>query len=135
MGKMECSDRMGLFNEVDVLDGCEIDRCAFDRISCDAEPGTECGGVSRRVVVLVLSHMGGELGIDNPAERHKPERKSPDYTLLNLRDHRLLSKSRCFDRLLFLNPRNCFIDFLLGQQPTLDIFLHAAFLIDEDADG
>ena len=38
MGKMECSDRRGLFNEGDVLDGCEIDGCAFDRISGDAEP-------------------------------------------------------------------------------------------------
>ena len=38
MRKMECSDRRGLLSEADVLDGCEIDRCALDGIGSDAEP-------------------------------------------------------------------------------------------------
>jgi hypothetical protein len=132
---MECSDRRGLFNEVDVLDGCEIDRCAFDRIGCDAEPRTECGGVSRRVVVLVLPHVGGELRVDNPAERHKPEREPSDHDVSNATFHKSLSKSRCFYRFRFLNPRDDFIDFLFGEQSTFNVFLYTAFLIDEDADG
>ena len=87
-----------MFNEGDVLDGCEIDRCAFDGVGRDAEPGTERGGVSRRVVMFVLPHVGGELRVDNPAERHKPERKPRDCTLPNSRAHRPLSKSYCLFR-------------------------------------
>ena len=89
----------------------------------------------RRAVMLVLPHVGGELRIDNPAERHKPERESSNNTLSNLMSHRLLSRSCCFHRLLFLNPRNDFIDLLLGEQATLDVFLHAPFLVDEHAHG
>ena len=88
-----------------------------------------------RVVMLVLPDVGGELRVDNPAKRHKPEREPSDDDVPNATFHRSLSQRGRFHRLLFLNPRNCFIDFLLGQQPTLDIFLHAAFLIDEDAYG
>ena len=91
--------------------------------------------MSRRIVVLVLPHVGGELRIDNPAERHKPERESSNDTLSNFMSHRMLSKSRCLDRRLFLNPRDNVIDLLLSQQSALDIFLHAALLIDEDAYG
>ncbi len=55
----------------------------------------------RRAVMLVRPHMGGELRVDNPAERHKPEREPTNDTLLNLMGHRLLSKSRGFHRLIF----------------------------------
>ena len=89
----------------------------------------------RRAVMLVLPHVGGELRIDNSAERHKPERESSNNTLSNLMSHRLLSQSCCFHRLLFLNPRNDFIDLLFGEQATLEVFLHAPFLVDEHAHG
>ena len=89
----------------------------------------------RRAVMLVLPHMGGELRIDNPAERHKPERESSDGTLSNLMSHRLLSQSCCFHRLLFLKPSDNFIDLLFGQQASFKIFLHAPLLVDEDAHG
>jgi len=67
------------------------------------------------LVVCMLPHVGGELRIDNPAERHKPERETSNNTLSNLMSHRLLSKSRCLDRRLFLNPRDSVIDLLLSQ--------------------
>ena len=89
----------------------------------------------RRAVMIVLPHVGGELRIDNPAERHKPKRETSNNTLSNLMSHRLLSKSRCLYRLLFLNPRDGVIDFLFGQQSALEIFLHAPLLVDEDAHG
>ena len=89
----------------------------------------------RRAVMLVLPHVGGELRIDNPAERHKPERETSNNTLSNLMSHRLLSKSRCLDRRLFLNPRDSVIDLLFGEQASFKIFLHAAILVDEDAHG
>ncbi len=89
----------------------------------------------RRAVMLMLPDVGRELRVDNPAERHKPERESSDDTLSNLMSHRLLSKSRCLDRLVFLNPCNDFIDLLFGEQATFDVFLYAAILIDEDAHG
>lgn len=38
MGKMEFCNRRRLFEESRILDWCEIDRCSFDGISCDAEP-------------------------------------------------------------------------------------------------
>jgi hypothetical protein len=91
--------------------------------------------VSRSLVMLMLPHMGGELRVDNPAKRHKPEREPPDRKLLNPMGHRFLSKSRCLDRLLFLNPCNDFIDLLFGEQAAFEIFLHAALLVDEDAHG
>ena len=87
------------------------------------------------LVVCMLPHMGGELWIDNPAERHKPERETSNNTLSNLMSHRLLSKSRCLDRRLFLNPRDSVIDLLFGEQASFKIFLHAALLVDEDAHG
>ena len=87
------------------------------------------------VVMRMLADVGRQLGVDNPIKRHKPERNSPDHTLLNLMHHRSLSKSRCLYRLLVLNPRDGFIDLLFSHQPAFDIFLHASLLIDEDADG
>ena len=91
--------------------------------------------MSRRIVMLMLPHVGGELGVHNPAERHKPEREASDDTLPNSMDHKLLPKRDGLFRSLFLNPRDRVVDLLFSQQPALDIFLHAAFLIDEDADG
>ncbi len=38
MGDMKLSNGRGLFKERRVLDGCDVDRCAFDGVSCDAEP-------------------------------------------------------------------------------------------------
>jgi len=91
--------------------------------------------VSRRVVVLMLPYVGGELRVHNPAERHNPEREPPDYKLSNPTIHRPLSKSRCLHRLMFLNSRNGFFDLLFGEQATFDVFLHASLLVDEDAHG
>ncbi len=71
--------------------------------------------MSRRAVMLMLHHVGGELRIDNPAERHKPERQPSDDTLLNSTVHRPLSKSRCLYRFFFLNSCDGFIDPLFGQ--------------------
>jgi hypothetical protein len=34
-----------------------------------------------------------------------------------------------------LNPCDDFIDSLFGEHATFDVFLHASFLVDEDADG
>ena len=91
--------------------------------------------MSRRIVMRMLPDVSGELGVHNPAERHKPEREASDGTLSNSRAHKLLSKRYCLFRPLFLNPCDRVVDLLFSQQPALDIFLHAAFLIDEDADG
>lgn len=74
MEQMEFGNRRRLFKESEILDGYDIDHCAFDGVGRNAEPGTECGGVSRRVVMLMLPHVGGELRVHYPAERHKPER-------------------------------------------------------------
>jgi hypothetical protein len=59
MGEMQLGNRRRLFKESRVSDRCDIDRCAFDGVGCGAEPGTECGGVSRRVVMRMLRHVGG----------------------------------------------------------------------------
>ena len=80
----------------------------------------------RRTVMLMLPHVGGELRVDNSAERHKPEREASEGTLPNSRAHKLLSKSYCLFRFLFLNPRDSVVDLLFSQQSALDIFLHAA---------
>ena len=45
--------------------------------------------MSRLIVMLMLPHVGGELRVDNPAERHKPEREPSDDTLLNSTGHNL----------------------------------------------
>ena len=89
----------------------------------------------RRAVMLVLPHVGGDLRIDNPAERHKPERESSHDDLSNVTFHKSLSKGRCLYRLVFLNPCHDFIDLLFGEQASFKIFLHAALLVDEDAHG
>ena len=89
--------------------------------------------MSRRVVVLMLPQVSGKLRVHNPAERHKPEREPYNYKLSNPTVHRPLSKSRCFYRLLFLNSCNDIVDLLLGQKAAFDVFLHAPFLVDEDA--
>ena len=78
MGDIKLSNGRGLFKGRRILDWCDVDSCAFDGVGCDAEPRTQCGGVSRRVVMVMLSHVGSELRVDNPAERHKPERKPCD---------------------------------------------------------
>ena len=39
-------------------------------------------------VMLMLPHMGGELRVNNPTERHKPEREPANDTLLNSTGHR-----------------------------------------------
>lgn len=91
--------------------------------------------MSRLVVMRMLPHVGSELRIHNPAERHKPDHEPYNYKLSNPTVHRSLSMSRCLHRLMFLNPGNSFFDLLFGQQATLDIFLHAPFLVDKDAHG
>lgn len=91
--------------------------------------------MSCRVVVLVLPQVSGDLRVHNPAERHKPEREPYDCKLSNPTVHRPLSKSRCFYRFLFLNSCNNIVDLLFGQKAAFDVFLHAPFLVDEDAHG
>ena len=44
--------------------------------------------MSRRVVVLMLPQVSGDLRIHNPAERHKPEREPYNGTLTNPAVHR-----------------------------------------------
>ena len=91
--------------------------------------------MSRRIVMLMLSHVCRQLWVDNPAERHKPEREPSHDDVSNATFHKSLSKGRCLDRFVFLNPCHDFIDLLFGEQATFDVFLYAAFLIDEDAHG
>ena len=57
--------------------------------------------MSRRVVMLMVRHVGGQLRVHNPAERHKPEREPSDHTLLNPTVHRPVSKNFCLYRLCF----------------------------------
>ena len=90
--------------------------------------------MSRRVVMLMLRDVSSELRVDSPAEDHNPDYEPSDGTLSNAMAHRSLSKGRCLYRFLFLNPRDRFFDFLFGQQPTLDVFLHAPLLVDKHAD-
>ena len=40
-----------------------------------------------RCVVLMLPHMGGKLRVDNPAQRHQPEREPCDSKLSNRPAH------------------------------------------------
>lgn len=96
MGKMGFGHKRRVLKEGDVLDGCEIDSCAFDRIGCDAKPRTECGRVSRRIVVFMLSHVGRQLRVDNPTERHKPECEHADYDLSNATCHHLYRGAAAF---------------------------------------
>ena len=91
--------------------------------------------MSRGLVMLMLPHVGGELRVDDPAERHKPEREPSHDDLSNVTFHKSLSKGRCLYRLVFLNPCHDFIDLLFGEQASFKIFLHAALLVDEDAHG
>lgn len=74
MEKIEFGNRKRFFKESRGLGGGKIDYRAFDSVCRCTEPRTECGGVSRRVVMLMLRHVGGELRVHNPAESHKPER-------------------------------------------------------------
>jgi len=89
----------------------------------------------RRFVMLMLGYVGRQLWVDNPAERHKPECDPYDDNVSNATRHRSLPQSRCFHRLLFLNPRDDFIDLLFGEQATFEVFLYAPLLIDKDAHG
>lgn len=76
-----------MLKESRVSDWCDIDHDTFDCVGCDAEPGTQCSGVSRRIVVLMLSQVGSDLRVDDPAERHQPEREPSDYKLPNSTGH------------------------------------------------
>ena len=58
MEEMELDNRRRLFEESRVSDWCDIDNCAFDGVGRGAEPRTEGGGVSRRVVMRMLRHVG-----------------------------------------------------------------------------
>lgn len=86
-----------------------------------------------RTVVLMLPHVGGQLRVHSPAERHKPEREPCDCTLSKPAVHRSLSKSCGIQRFLFLNSCHDIVDLFFGQQSALDIFLYPSLLIDEDA--
>jgi hypothetical protein len=59
MGEMELGNRRRLFKVSRISDWCDIDHCAFDGVGRGTEPGTECGGVSCRIVMRMLRHMGG----------------------------------------------------------------------------
>ena len=101
MEKMEFGNRRRLLKEIRRLDGCEINYCAFYGVCRDAEPRTECCRMSFGFVMRMLRHVGGELRVHNPAERHKPEREPSDCKLLNPTVHRHLSRSCCLYRPCF----------------------------------
>ena len=110
---------MCLFKEGDVLDGCEIDRCALDGIGSDTQPRTEYGCMSGSVVMGMLGSMGGQLRIDNPAEHHKPEGEPSECHSSNRSVHKPYSKSCALFQLLFLNSRNGTIDLLFQSTARL----------------
>ena len=45
--------------------------------------------MSRCLMVLMLPHVGSELRVDNPAQRHKPKREPCDSTLFYSTGHNL----------------------------------------------
>ena len=48
-----------LLYDIDWFNRSEVDQGSLARIGSHTEPRTECGGVSRRVVMLMLRHVGG----------------------------------------------------------------------------
>lgn len=50
----------------------------------------------RRAVMLVLPHVGSELRIDNPAERHKPKREPYDDDVSNATFHKSYRRAAAF---------------------------------------
>ena len=86
-------------------------------------------------MMRMLGSMGCQLGVRDSAQQDEPYCQYPNGESLNHTLHRSLSKSRCLDRLQFMNPRDGVIDFLFGEQATLEVFLHAPLLIDEHAYG
>ena len=108
-------------------------RGSLARIGCHTEPRAEYGGMGGGVMMRMLGSMGCQLRVRDSAQQDEPCCQYPNGESLYHSLHRSLSKSRCLDRLLFLNPRDGFFDFLFGEQGTLDVLLHAALLIDEHA--
>lgn len=87
------------------------------------------------VMMRMLGRMGCQLRVRDSAQQDEPCCQYPNGESLHHSLHRSLSKSRCLYRLLFLNPRDGVIDFLLGEKPTFDVLLHAPLSVDEDAHG
>jgi len=52
---------------------------------------------------------------------------------LSLESIHVILPGCCLYRLLLLNPRNGFVNYLFGQQSTLNVFLYAPLLVDEHA--
>ena len=98
---MKSGDRRRWFKSRRVSDWCDIDHRASNGVGCDAEPGAQHGGVSCRVVMLMLPHVGGELRVHNPTERHKPERQPYDSTLSNPMGHRPYRRAADFSGSFF----------------------------------
>ena len=122
-----------LLYEIDWFTRNEVGRGSLTHIGCHTEPRAEYGGMGSGVMMRMLGSMGCQLRVRDSAQQDEPCCQYPNGESLHHILHRSLSKSRCLDRLLFLNPRDGFFDFLFGEQGTLDVFLHAALLIDEHA--
>ena len=48
-----------LLYKIDLVNRLEVDRGSLARIGSHTQPRTQCGGVSRRVVMFMLHHVGG----------------------------------------------------------------------------
>ena len=124
-----------LLYDIDWFTRNEMDWDSLARIGSHTEPRTEYGCMGGGVMMRMLGSMGCQLRVRDSAQQDEPCCQYPNGESLHHTLHRLLSKSRCLYRLLFLNPRDGFLDFLLGEKATLDVFLHAPRLIDEHAYG
>ena len=84
-------------------------------------------------MMRMLGSMGCQLWVCDSAQQDEPCCQYPYGESLNHTLHRSLSERSGFHRLQFLNPHDGFIDFLFGEQATLDVFLHAPLFINEHA--
>lgn len=79
-----------------------------------------------------MSHAGGD---HDSVRDHQAQQQRPDQSGMFLRQaHLVLAQCRGFHRFLFLYAGHNVVDLLLGEKPSLDVLLHDALLIDEDAD-
>jgi hypothetical protein len=52
--------------------------------------------MGRRAVMLVFPHVGRQLRVNNPAERHKPEREPYDDDVSNATFHKSYRRAAAF---------------------------------------
>lgn len=72
----------------------------------------------------MLSGMGHQLGIDQPAQEEQPGRQHSDGRSLQNHAHTILPQRCGLDRFLLLNLRHNLVNHWLGQEPAFDVFLH-----------